>query len=54
MIELMKRLFSRLRSNKKTERLSPAERAQIAFEKHAKDQFKRLKEKGLGISVFSL
>lgn len=39
---------------KESKRLSPKERAQVVFETNAREQFKRLKEKGLSISVFTL
>ena len=50
----MKSLIARFINKKKIVRLSPEDRARKAFEKQASDQFKKLKEKGLGITVFSL
>ena len=54
MDRLMKLLISKFGNKKKTARLSPEARSRAAFEKQANEQFKRLKEKGLSISVFSL
>jgi len=50
----MKNLLSVFIKKDKNKRLSPKEHAQLAFENHAREQFKRLKEKGLSISVFTL
>jgi hypothetical protein len=50
----MKNIFSIFINKKKVIRLSPEERDRVAFENHAKEQFKKLKEKGLSISIFNL
>ncbi|MCR4264402.1 MAG: hypothetical protein NUV98_06830 [Candidatus Roizmanbacteria bacterium] len=50
----MRNLLSSFIKRNKNKRLSPKEREQLAFENHAREQFKRLKEKGLSISVFTL
>lgn len=36
------------------QRFSPEERARILFQKYAREQFLRLKEKGLGITIMTL
>jgi hypothetical protein len=50
----MRNLLSKIINKKTVTRLSPEERNRVAFENHAKEQFKRLKEKGLSISIFNL
>ncbi|MBI4130214.1 hypothetical protein HY468_02775 [Candidatus Roizmanbacteria bacterium] len=50
----MRIILEKLGFGKKVKRLSPQEKQRIAFEQRARNQFLRLKEKGLSISVMSL
>lgn len=49
LMDLLKRLYP-----KEKGRLSPLTRERQEFEKEVKEQFQKLKDKGLGISVFTL
>lgn len=50
----MRNILTKLFRAARDRRLSPQDRARIAFEKRAREQFLRLKEKGLGITVATL
>ncbi|MBI3576588.1 hypothetical protein HY086_00940 [Candidatus Gottesmanbacteria bacterium] len=47
-------IYSLLFGGGKKSRVSPLSRERERFEEEAKDQFKKLKEKGLSIPVFTL
>lgn len=50
----MKMLLARLGLGGKTERKSPIAREREKFEAEVKEQFQKLKDKGLSIPVFTL
>lgn len=50
----LKQLLQRLGLGGKTERKSPIARERERFEAEVKEQFQKLKEKGLSIPVFTL
>ena len=50
----MRQLLAKLFRKGDAKRLAPQERERIAFERTAKEQFLKLKEKGLSIQIISL
>lgn len=50
----MLRLLAKLFKKVEVKRASPADQERLAFEQMAKEQFLKLKEKGLSIPILSL